>query len=248
MGRGVAGGLGQLEIVAKDPVEAELELGQIAGFLFPGQQFLELLLAVFGQIEQFVQFGMVAGPEEPPLGDEHRRGIDQGPGQELEEVVEVVPARQQGTGGLGRGSAGQAFAQGRQGGQGLAQGGEIAGHGPAEENAGNKPLQVVDPGQVFPDQAAKAFVLDEKGHGFLGLVDGAKIEPRLAQHGFEQPPAHGRLGTVQHMPQRAPALAAVQAAENFQIALGDLVQEHVPAEVNRLKRPQVAEIAHVGGA
>ena len=73
MGRGVAGGLGQLEIVAKDPVEAELELGQIAGLLFPGQQLLELLLAVLGQIEQFVQFGMVAGPEQPAFGDKHRR-------------------------------------------------------------------------------------------------------------------------------------------------------------------------------
>ena len=78
LGRCAANGFGQLEVVAEDPVVAKLELADARGFLLLVEQRLDPVFPVLDEIQQFVQFGVVALLEQPAFGDELRRIVGKG--------------------------------------------------------------------------------------------------------------------------------------------------------------------------
>ena len=88
-------GPAQFVIITEDPVEAQFELGDAGLLLLAGQFFLQLLLAVFHQIQQAVQLGVVAGPEQAAVRDDHRRAVHQRAAQQMRAVRQIVPALEQ---------------------------------------------------------------------------------------------------------------------------------------------------------
>ncbi|KAF5032626.1 hypothetical protein DSECCO2_615280 [anaerobic digester metagenome] len=217
---------------------------------------------MFGKVEQFVQFGVEAGPEQPAFGDQMGRAVHQCAFQQVEIVGQVVPALQRraqerGAAIAARLSVGGVAAVGRfrpfqhaahlgEGGQALAQGHVILGGGAVQEDARGQPFKVVHLVQPGPQVAPGVVALVQPAHRRLGFLYGAHFAPGVAQAFFQQSAPHGGLGVVQHVPQRARPLAAIQAAEDFQIALRHFIDDEVAAQVQGAERRKVDDVLLLG--
>ncbi len=86
---------------------------------------------------------------------------------------------------------------------------------------------------------------DKPCNGILRFLNGRKLAPRVAQALLKQAAAHRRLRGVDHMAQRTHAFTPVEAAEQFQIALRNVVDEEVLAEIQRLERRKMFGVLHL---
>ena len=247
------GGLAHFVKIAEHPVVAQLELGDAGVALFFFKHCLKFLLAMFHQIHEAVQIRMVAGFEQAAVGDDRGRAVHQRPAEQGGAILQTVPARAYFVQGGGQivaealllggicpvGGRGQGRMDARQGGKAVAQGDEIARRGPFQRDAGGQALDVVDGVQGLAQAFAADVVRMQKGHRVLNAANGAAFPPGVAQHVLQQTTAHGRHGLIQHMAQRPLALAAVETHENFKIALGHVVHEHAPSQIQRLEGQQM---------
>ena len=80
-----------LIIIAKHTVKAQFELADARLGLFVGQHGLQLLLAVFGKVEQSVKLGVETVFEQAAFGDDCGRAVHKGALQQGRAVVHVVP-------------------------------------------------------------------------------------------------------------------------------------------------------------
>ena len=162
-------------------------------------------------------------------------------------IGKVVPAaKQSGQPGRRRVKFGQGNPHGRQHGQGCAECPEILGRGAVDDDARAQPLQIIDlvqsPAQIFPDLIAFMQISHQLLHG----KDRAKFLEGLVQTGFQQTPAHGGLGLVQDVPQRAASLAPIHGLEQFQVAFRDLVEEQGGGKIQGGEGGQMGQIAFLG--
>ena len=94
---------GQFEIIAENPVAAELELADAGSFLFFFKKILKFFFSMLYQIKEFIEGLIIARLEKPAFGDNRRRVVVQRTRQPLRAIGKIVPVIQD-------------FAQGRGGG------------------------------------------------------------------------------------------------------------------------------------
>ena len=121
----------------------------------------------------------------------------------------------------------------------------VPGGGPVQGDTGRQTLKIIDAGkrlaQLFPVFGMR----NEPCNGILRFLNGRKLAPRVAQALLKQAATHRRLRGVDHMAQRAHAFTPVEAAEQLQIALRNVVDEEVLTEIQRLERRKMFGILHL---
>jgi hypothetical protein len=104
----------------------------------------------------------------------------------------------------------------------------------------------VDVGQGLAQGLSHPVLTEKIVHGVQAAVDGGRVAPGFAQAAFQEPRAQGRDGAVQDLEQGALAGPSVQAAEDFQVALGDLVQDQAPGQIQGPEPGHVRDVLLLG--
>lgn len=196
----------------------------------------------------------------PPVGDYRRRAVNQGGAQQGGAIFEVVPGlddlvealRQLMSQSLSFGTVTRACASDQsvmdlgQSGQTVAQRDKITGSAAIKADPGGKALQIVHLSESFPEPGSSVVVVMEKGHAFLDALNGSGFAPGVAKHIFQKAAAHGCHGVIKDMSQRALAFAPVEPGEDFQIALGHLVDQQTATQIQRLEGLEVIRVPLLG--
>ena len=219
-----------LEIIAEDLVEADLQRGDAGPFALASLQGGQEAAGVAGQRPGLVEFDVHA------LADD-ARALDLGRGLVGQRVQKTdAQGRQIGhaAGPVGGGmplviGVGDQVAQRGHGHQRQAQ---LAGLGRSQPTGGGprRPaFEVADPGQPGPGLAPPLAVVEGAGDRGVPLPQALEIVEGLGETPFEQASSGGRHRPVDMVDQGALAAVAAEGAEDLEVAQGLLVQQQAVA-------------------
>ena len=220
-------GFRHINIVAEDPVVADLELPDAGALAFPFFQRGDFLRAVVSQLAQFVQLGRKAVADDPAFTDGERRIV-------TDAAVDVLPDIRQEIhrGDLLQGRALRGLQQFLQTGQyrdAVGEHAQIPAAGTAVYGAADQPLHVADFLQRAHQLRAADMIREQLPNRVQPSADRGDREQRPLYPGAQHTAAHGGTGPIQH-PQQTPLLfAAAHGLCQLQAAARGVVQLHIAA-------------------
>ena len=239
-------GVGELDAVAEDAIEADAQARQAGAgplpLLEPGDPASRLGRVLDDRAQRVV----------PGVADDaavlqrdgrlvHQRGLEGGP-----EVGQVGQRRPR-AGEERRRQRDRRRADRLQRRQARPQSDEVAGVGHPERGAAREPGEVADRLQQPAYRRARVGRVDQRGDRVLAGGDGAGIEQRLEQPLAEQAGAHRRHGLVEHAEERVPR-RSVARLEQLERPHGGLVERHAVGRLQPLQPHEVAETLALGCA
>ena len=235
------GGVRHVDVIAENLVVADLEL------LYPGAlalarfQLGDELRAVVADVAQAVHLLRVAAAEDAALAHGEGGLVADGALDVLPHVGQLVQRRrlpQQ-----GRRAPGQQPFELRQLRAALAQRGQVAPVGGAEHRPAHQALHVADAGERAPQLLPQHALAVQLADGGEAALDGHGREQRPLHPGAQQPPAHGRLGAVEHPQQAAALFARALVLRQLQAAPRRVVQLHVFPALEEVERVDIRKVA-----
>lgn len=191
----VAVGVGDFDVEAEDPVEADLEVGDAGALLLAFLVFGDPSLSGVGDVPEPVEFGVDAIGDDAALalgdGGVGSKGRSEAKGEIIEAVEsqgEVIEK--------GFACVAEQRAERREAGQAVAQGAKLARVGAVDGDASDAPFDVADLGEMFAERGAARGVVAECGDDGLSAADRGEIAEREAEPLAEEPRAHGVAGVI----------------------------------------------------
>ena len=215
-----------LDIVAENLVEADLELGDASLLAQLGLHLRKHALAAVHDVAQFVDFGVVSGADGAAVLEVGGRVVDQGAGDVVKDVGQRVDGvgqlcQQRGVGRRGlRLDGGQLQA-------GIAQRLDLARGGGTVQDAGGQALDVKDVGERVLELGAADIGVVQRFDSAEPGVDGRRVDERLFDPGAQHALAHRGLGLVQHPEQRAALFPPAHRLGQLKVGARDRRQAHV---------------------
>ena len=247
LGRRLGGlGVGDLDAVAEDAVEAHAQAGdaraRALALLEPGDPAARLGRVADDGVERLAP----AGADDAAVGERGGRLVDQRRLERLAQIGEIGQRRPRLDHeiDLEPGARGADRLQRR---QARAQADQVAGVGDAQRGAAGETGEIADRFEQPSQRGAGLGRVHQRRHGVLPRPDGAGIEQWLEQPLAQQPHAQRRDGRVHHAEQRA-AGGAVARLQQLQRAHGGLVERHAVGRPQALQADDVAQAVALGGA
>ena len=238
-------GLGDLQVIAEDPVELDLQIGNAGSVAFAGFQLGNGLLPRGAVLAQAVQLGVEPGPNQPALGQHYRRIVVEGLSDLGRHVIQRVAGLLQAAE-PGRGERLQSLLESGDLLQRLPERDQVPGVGAGKGHLGGQAFQVIDLLELLPELLPQYQVIGERGHRLLAALDLFQVDFRPQHPGLEEPPPHSGGGFVQAVEQGAVAGPVVERLQQLQVLHRGLVQQHRLVQLVVMQAVQVQQLAPLG--
>ena len=213
------------DIIAKDAVVTDLQLGDAGRFALALFNRRDLALSAGGDIAQFVQLRAVALADKPALAQGERQLLDdRGVNQRLHIAQLIHRIAQDGEQiGAARAEQGADLRNQR---DGLAECAQVAAVCRTVHHPSDQALHVERPPQDVRQVAAHQHIVLELADRLLTCGDEIRIQQRLAQPLAQHTRAHRGLGVVDYPQQRAFFLLAAESFGQLKVAPRIQVETH----------------------
>ncbi|MEZ4366926.1 MAG: hypothetical protein R2939_11635 [Kofleriaceae bacterium] len=216
--------LADLDVVAEDPVVADLEAGDARGLPLARLDGEDLLLAAVGQAPALIDLLIEARADDAAVLGQRRRIVDER-GRQLGGEGGQGRRRQAVGGEQWRRLRPQPRGQGRQRQQRVAQPAEVARRGHRQGRLASEALEVGDAVEGRAQRPAPVAVIVQIGHRVLAAMDGRHLGQRIEDPAAQAAGAGGGAGVVDDVEQRAAALAADEGLDQLEVGDGGLVED-----------------------
>ena len=232
--------VGHFQVVAEDPVVADLQRPDARPLALLPLQSGDVLLGVPRRRSQVVQLLREPRPHDAPVAALRRRVVVHGRSDDGNDILaRVHVAAKPADGSL---ALRQQVDHGGHGLEASAQRHHLAGRRVASGHPVDQPLQVAHAAEQCSGVLAPDAARVEPRHGVQPALQLVAIEERLSQPPPQQATAHRRLRVVEHVQQRRPASEAPRA-EELQVPPRLVVEHHVPFRRVRAERRDLPDVA-----
>src|SRR6202035_5579247 len=230
-----------LQVVAEDPVVADLERRDAGALAFARLQAQNVALAVAGQRAEAVELGIDAGGDHASFVEDRRGSLFEEAlelGAEAGERIERGDLQEE-----RRLPSCQLGEDRRQLGEAVAEGRRLPRRQRSQDGAAEQALGVAGPRQALAQALAPRVVAGELADRLVAIGDRPGIAERAAQPVAQGPPPGGGDGAGEDGEQGAPALALALAAEDLEVGERRSVEDQPVAGLAEGEAADVRELA-----
>ena len=226
LGAVAALGVADLNVVAEDVVEADLEAADSGPANLLGLILVDPGLATVSQLALGVEVGVVTVADQASLGGGQGGIIDHGrldPRPDLRAKFDTrLELGQQ----VGRGSRGQSGLDPRQEGQRPSEVDQVTRRGAAGADSRSQAFEVTGSVEGVAEVNPQRGITDQFSHGVVASGDRLDPSQRGGQPAGQQPSPHRRAGLVDRMQERPLAADVTQGPGQFQTPPRHLIERH----------------------